>query len=123
MSPLPSPPSLHPPALSAGLVNFGPAPAPGAPAPTTSAHPAEAPTYPTISSPASATSTAKAALGDVTYLVADLIGANEVRTVPTTPAGDPDGHAVEYVRIEGNEVRYAIAWADIAPPNHAHIHR
>ena len=62
------------------------------------------------------------AAGDVTYLVADLIGASEVRSVATTPAGDTDGHGVEIVRIEGNEVRYGIAWENIAAPSSTHIH-
>ncbi len=79
----------------------------------------QSPAYPTTAAPAA---TARAAPGDVTYLVAELIGDNEVRTVATTPAGDTNGYAVEIVRIEGNEVRYGIAWMNIAAPSHAHIH-
>ena len=71
--------------------------------------------------PASHTSgTAKAT--DIVYLVADLTGANEPRTVAAT-SGDPNGYGVEVVRIEGNEVRYAIAWDNILAPSAAHIHQ
>lgn len=59
--------------------------------------------------------------GDTVYLVADLTGANEVRSAGL-PAGDADGVGVEVVAITGNEVRYAIAWSNIAPPTAAHIH-
>lgn len=66
-------------------------------------------------------SAATAAPGDTTYLVAELTGANEVRTA-ATPAGDPDGYGVEVVAITGNEVRYGIAWTGIVAPSGAHIH-
>lgn len=64
---------------------------------------------------------AAAAPGDTTYLVAELSGANEVRTA-ATPAGDPNGVGLSVVAITGNEVRYAIAWNNIATPSAAHIH-
>ncbi|MEO6713692.1 MAG: CHRD domain-containing protein [Mycobacteriales bacterium] len=64
---------------------------------------------------------ATAATADIVYLVADLTGANEVRTA-ATPAGDSDGYGVEIVRVVGNEVRFAIAWANIATPSSSHIH-
>lgn len=64
---------------------------------------------------------AHAATDDVVYLVAELSGANEVRTT-AAPAGDVDGYGVELVRISGNEVRFAIAWDRIATPNSTHIH-
>lgn len=76
---------------------------------------------PAAALPASHTSgTAKAS--DIVYLVADLTGANEPRTLAAT-SGDADGYGVEVVRIEGNEVRYAIAWDNILAPSGAHIHQ
>lgn len=54
--------------------------------------------------------------GGPVFLAADLSGANEV------PAGDPDGHAAEVLRIQGNQISYAIQWKGIAAPTAAHIH-
>lgn len=71
--------------------------------------------------PASHTSgTAKAS--DIAYFVADLSGANEPRSVAST-SGDPNGYGVALFRIEGNEVRYSIAWDNILAPGAAHIHQ
>ena len=58
---------------------------------------------------------APAAAGPV-FLAADLRGSNEV------PPADPDGRAVAVVRIQGNQVGFALAWRGIAAPTAAHIH-
>ena len=50
------------------------------------------------------------------FLAADLRGRNEV------PAADPDGRAVAVVRIQGNQVAFALAWRGIAAPTASHIH-
>jgi hypothetical protein len=50
------------------------------------------------------------------FLAADLRGSNEV------PAADPDGRAVAVVRIQGNQVTFALAWRGIAQPSAGHIH-
>jgi hypothetical protein len=57
-----------------------------------------------------------AAPGAPVFLAADLRGRNEV------PAADPDGRAAVVVRIQGNQVAFALAWRGIAPPTAAHIH-
>jgi hypothetical protein len=58
---------------------------------------------------------APAAAGPV-FLAADLRGGNEV------PPADPDGRAAVVVRIQGNQVGFALAWRGIAAPTAAHIH-
>jgi hypothetical protein len=52
----------------------------------------------------------------VTFFVASLQGRNEV------PAGDPDGQALEVLRVKGDQVSFAIRWQGIAPPTAGHIH-
>jgi hypothetical protein len=51
------------------------------------------------------------------FLTASLSGANEV------PAADPDGRASELVRIQGDQVCFAVQWSRIAAPTAHHIHR
>ncbi|MGC9668098.1 CHRD domain-containing protein [Planosporangium sp. 12N6] len=60
---------------------------------------------------------------EVTYLVATLDGSSEVPGAPGTPAvGDPDGRAVEVLRIEGNQISFAIRWTGIGAPTAGHLH-
>src|SRR5438045_4360158 len=66
-------------------------------------------------SQAQAHAPAPGAAGPV-FLAADLRGSNEV------PAADPDGRAAVVVRIQGNQVAFAIAYRGIAAPTAAHIH-
>ncbi|MDT5036692.1 MAG: hypothetical protein QOE03_1877 [Micromonosporaceae bacterium] len=71
--------------------------------------------------PAAAPPTVTAA--DPTYLVAALNGRNEVPGAAGSPAaGDPDGQAVEVLKIQGNQVAFAIKWTGITAPVAGHIH-
>ncbi|GGO88920.1 CHRD domain-containing protein [Wenjunlia tyrosinilytica] len=57
------------------------------------------------------------------YFAGSLTGANEV-PVPGGPAtGDKDGRAIEFVKIQGNKVSFAIQWKGIKAPTNAHIHQ
>ncbi|GLZ30408.1 hypothetical protein Lesp02_25970 [Lentzea sp. NBRC 105346] len=60
--------------------------------------------------------------GQATYLVADLNGKNEVSNDGKQNVGDQDGKARQIVRIQGNQVAFAIQWNGIAAPTAAHIH-
>jgi hypothetical protein len=60
--------------------------------------------------------------GTPVFLAAELSGRNEV-PVPGGPAvGDPDGRAVEVLKIQGNVVSYGVAWRNIGAPTASHIH-
>ncbi|GAA1803557.1 CHRD domain-containing protein [Planosporangium flavigriseum] len=60
---------------------------------------------------------------DATYLVAALNGRNEVPGAAGSPAaGDKDGRAVEVLRIQGNQVSFAIKWTGIGAPTAGHLH-
>jgi len=60
--------------------------------------------------------------GAATFLVADLNGKNEVTDDGKPNVGDQDGRAHQIVKIQGNEVSFAISWRGIAAPTAAHIH-
>jgi hypothetical protein len=63
------------------------------------------------------------AAGEATYLVARMTGDQEVPTTSAGPrVGDPNGQAVTYLRIRGNQVSFAINWKNIAAPTAGHIH-
>jgi hypothetical protein len=62
--------------------------------------------------PAALTATSARAV----FLAATLSGRNEV------PAADPDGSAVEVLRIQGDQVCFATRWAGINAPVAHHIH-
>jgi hypothetical protein len=51
------------------------------------------------------------------FFGAELKGANEV-----PGPGDPDGRAVAVVRIQGQQVSYALAWRGLAAVTASHIH-
>lgn len=38
------------------------------------------------------------------------------------PAGDLDGQATAYVRVQNQKVDFAVRWSGIAPPNNMHLH-
>jgi hypothetical protein len=56
-----------------------------------------------------------------TYLTASLLGRNEIPGDKGL-VGDPNGRAVEVIRIKGDQVSYAIRWQAIAAPTEAHVH-
>jgi hypothetical protein len=61
--------------------------------------------------------------GDATYLVAALDGRNEVAGPAGAPAvGDPDGQAVQVLRIRGDQLSFALKWTGIATPTAGHLH-
>ena len=55
------------------------------------------------------------------YLAASLLGRNEIPG-DKGAVGDPAGRAVEFLRISGDKVSYAIRWQGIGTPTEAHIH-
>ncbi len=55
------------------------------------------------------------------YLAASLLGRNEIPG-DKGPVGDPSGRAVEFLKISGNRLSYAIRWQGIGIPTEAHIH-
>src|SRR2546421_716513 len=60
--------------------------------------------------------------GDATFLVGVLVGRNEVPVAGGPAVGDPDGQAVEVIRIKGNQVSYAVKWKGIGAPTASHLH-
>jgi CHRD domain len=59
----------------------------------------------------------------VHFLVAALSGANEISAATgAANAGDPDGRAVEVLRIQGDQACFATRWANISAPVAHHIH-
>jgi hypothetical protein len=55
------------------------------------------------------------------YLVSSLQGRNEVPGSKGA-VGDPDGRAVEVLKVQGSTVTYAVRWQGITAPTEAHIH-
>lgn len=71
----------------------------------------------TVAGPAAADSTDSSGQGaEATFFSAELNGANEVQ-----PA-DPDGTGKAFVRVEGDEVCFAISWENLPALGAAHIH-
>jgi hypothetical protein len=64
-----------------------------------------------------------AAQSGATFLVAQLNGDNEVSADGTRGAGDPDGHATELLRIQGDQVTFAVSWTGIGAPTAGHVHQ
>ncbi|MGP9019279.1 CHRD domain-containing protein [Streptomyces sp. BR1] len=58
-----------------------------------------------------------------TYFVASLRGANEVPVAGKPAVGDPDGAALEFVRIKGGTVTFAVKWRGTGRPTMLHIHQ
>jgi len=46
----------------------------------------------------------------------------EVQKPGGSPVGDPNGHAVSFIRPKGTNVGYSLAWVGIAPPTVGHVH-
>jgi hypothetical protein len=65
---------------------------------------------------------AAAGTGDAVFLAAELSGKNEVPANDGKKVGDPDGRAVEVLRIKGNTVSFAVTWKGIGAPVASHIH-
>lgn len=59
----------------------------------------------------------------VVFLAAGLSGTNEVRTTPGFSGGDRDGRATAVVRIEGDQLSYAVRWQNISAPTAFHLHQ
>jgi hypothetical protein len=62
------------------------------------------------------------ASGPAVFLAASLNGHNEVPTPGGKPVGDQDGSAVEFLRIKGNQVSFAIRWDKLDVPTDSHVH-
>jgi len=78
--------------------------------------PATAVAYASADSTSTSSRTTTAA-GDAVYLVSSLRGRNEVPA-----AGDPDGRAVEVVKIQDSTVSFTVRWSGITAPTEGHIH-
>ncbi|GAA2229093.1 hypothetical protein GCM10010232_14120 [Streptomyces amakusaensis] len=50
-------------------------------------------------------------------------GEQEVPKSDTSKVGDPDGHAVTFLRPRGTTVDYSLAWLNVQSPSLGHIHR
>lgn len=47
----------------------------------------------------------------------------EVQKPGGSPVGDPNGHAVAFIRPKGTNVGYSLAWVGIQPPTVGHVHQ
>jgi hypothetical protein len=76
---------------------------------------------------AATTIPAVAAGGDgttgATILAASLRGANEVPVAGGPAAGDKDGAALEFIKVEGDKVSVAVTWRGTGRPTMLHIHQ
>lgn len=57
-----------------------------------------------------------------TFLAAVLDGRNEVPVAGGPAVDDPDGQAIELLRIKGNQISFAIRWKNLGPITAGHIH-
>jgi hypothetical protein len=71
--------------------------------------------------PASGNAPARTA-GKAVFLRAELNGRDEVPTAGGPAVGDKDGRAVEVIRIQGNQVSFAVTWKGIGAPTASHVH-
>jgi len=62
--------------------------------------------------------TTTTAVDDAVYLVSSPRGRNEVPAA----TGDPDGRAVEVVKIQDSTVSFTVRWSGITAPTEGHIH-
>jgi hypothetical protein len=69
-----------------------------------------------------ATAATPTAAGAATFFVANLEGRNEVPVAGGPAVGDPDGHALEVLRLSGDQLTFAITWRGIGAPVAGHIH-
>ncbi|MGW3099120.1 CHRD domain-containing protein [Streptomyces sp. NPDC001102] len=78
---------------------------------------------------AAAATPASAAGGDdgagtgVTLLATSLRGANEVPVPGGPAAGDKDGAALEFIKIDGDRVSVAVTWRGTGRPTRLHLHQ
>lgn len=75
-----------------------------------------------LASRASASTAAPDTSGPAAYFAASLVGRNEVPVAGKPAVGDPDGRAVELLRVQGNQVSFALTWKGIGAPTEAHVH-
>ncbi len=61
--------------------------------------------------------------GKGTILAASLNGANEVPNNEGKAVGDKDGAALQFVRVSGDKVSFAVKWRGTAKPTALHIHQ
>ncbi|SDX03104.1 CHRD domain-containing protein [Amycolatopsis xylanica] len=61
--------------------------------------------------------------GAPVFLAAELSGKNEIPVPGGPKVGDPDGKAVQVIRIQGNQVSFGIKWKNIGAPTAGHIHQ
>ncbi|SDL20958.1 CHRD domain-containing protein [Streptomyces indicus] len=61
--------------------------------------------------------------GKGTILAASLNGANEVPTPDGKAVGDKDGAALQFVKVSGDKVSFAVKWRGTAKPTALHIHQ
>src|SRR5947199_2011158 len=50
-----------------------------------------------------------------TFLAAVLDGRNEVPVAGGPAVDDPDGQAIELLRVKGNQISFAIRWKNLGP--------
>jgi hypothetical protein len=60
--------------------------------------------------------------GGATFLAAVLDGRNEVPVAGGPAVDDPDGQAIEVLRVKGNQISFAIKWRNLGPIVAGHIH-
>jgi hypothetical protein len=70
-----------------------------------------------VGKPAAAT-----AAENAVFLVASLEGRNEVPVQGGPGVNDPDGKAVQVLRIQGTQISFATRWRGISAPTAGHIH-
>ncbi|WP_199548501.1 CHRD domain-containing protein [Streptomyces sp. N35] len=58
-----------------------------------------------------------------TILAASLKGANEVPNAEGKAVGDKDGAALQFVKVSGDKVSFAVKWRGTAKPTALHIHQ
>jgi hypothetical protein len=69
------------------------------------------------------TATATAAEDTGTLLATSLRGANEVPVEGGPAAGDRDGAALQFVKVDGDKVSVAVEWRGTGEPTALHIHQ
>ncbi|MBC9718592.1 CHRD domain-containing protein [Streptomyces sp. TRM66268-LWL] len=60
---------------------------------------------------------------DGTLLAASLNGANEVPNNEGKAVGDKDGAALQFVKVSGDKVSFAVKWRGTAKPTALHLHQ
>ncbi|MDJ0464364.1 CHRD domain-containing protein [Streptomyces sp. H27-C3] len=68
-------------------------------------------------------STSTSTRGDASFFAASLKGGNEVPVPGGPAAGDKDGAALEFLKVEGSTVSFAVKWRGADRPTALHIHQ